>query len=415
MQKHEKIKLKNGPEIHFLFDKLFTTSSIQMCFKVGWRYDSDEHLGLAHLFEHLVGKRTSRYREKSEFSKKLDELGILTNASTGPDTTVYFQNQINENILVSLEMLIEAIYNSEFEEEDLEKEKHVVLNEAREYLDSDDSVVWRQMMLNLFPGTSMEKFFFGDAITMKNISLNEFEDFYQIYRNPKNSILFISTNSKKYKGEIVKYLKNFYNDKEKQVLFSNKKIEYREEVKGEIVKFSILDKPDRSQSNLRLGYGIEKFSKRERVIYGVANSVLLGGFSGTIIQRLRDDAGLIYWMHLGRNTFKDNVSYIMFSTGCEKKNRDLVIAKIKEVVQDTIERLVQKDIDRTIPIKVYNHKSPPNAFEDLSELVDSVIYDHDYIQTEEYLKILADIDVNDVKRLMQKIFKEENSSVAVLE
>ena len=83
----------------------------------------------------------------------------------------------------------------------------------------------------------------------------------------------------------------------------------------------------------------------------------------------------------------------MFSTGCDKANKDMVINKIKEVVQDTMERLVQRDIDRTIPIKIYSQKNPPNAYEDLSELMDAIIYDMDYIQTEESLEILKTINV----------------------
>jgi predicted Zn-dependent peptidase len=203
-QKIERVILKNGLEVNFLFDKLFTTSSIQMCFKIGWRNDTNEHLGLAHLFEHLVGKRTKNYPEKSQLSKKLDELGIVTNAFTGPDSTVYFQNQINENILVSLKMLFETIYNTRFEEVDLEKEKHVVLTEAQEYLDNDDSIIWRQLIMNLYPGTTLEKFFFGTRDSMNRITMSEFIEFYKIYRNPKSSILFISSNDLKNKKKIIK-------------------------------------------------------------------------------------------------------------------------------------------------------------------------------------------------------------------
>jgi predicted Zn-dependent peptidase len=130
MQKHEKVKLKNGLDIHFLFDKAFTTSSIQMCFKVGWRNDVEEYRGLAHLFEHLVGKRTKNFPGKSEFAQVLEQKGIVFNAFTSPDVTVYWQNQTNDNLLISLEYLFEAIYNSEFEDDDLEKEKKVVTSEA---------------------------------------------------------------------------------------------------------------------------------------------------------------------------------------------------------------------------------------------------------------------------------------------
>ena len=73
-------------------------------------------------------------------------------------------------ILKSLELLFEAIYNTMFFEDDLEKEKHVVLTEAKEFLDNDDSFVYLEMLKTLFPNTTMSKFFFGTEETMKNIT-----------------------------------------------------------------------------------------------------------------------------------------------------------------------------------------------------------------------------------------------------
>ena len=151
------------------------------------------------------------------------------------------------------------------------------------------------------------------------------------------------------------------------------------------------------------------------MVYGIVHSILLGGFSGTIIQKLRDNEGLIYWANLGRNTFKQDVRYMMFSTGCDKSKKDLVVEKIKRVLEDTITDLKQEDIDRTIPIKIYNQKVPPNAYEDLSELMDSIIYETDYIQTEEYLKLLKSAKAFEVKNFMKKYFVEENSSTVFLD
>lgn len=413
MQKIERVKLKNGLEVYFLFDKLFTTSSIQMCFKIGWRNDEEKTLGLAHLFEHLVGKRTKEFPGKSEFAKKLDEMGIVTNAQTGPDTTVYFQNQTNENLLSSLKMLYEAIYFSVFELEDLEKEKKVVLTEAREYLDNDDSVLWKQTSVSLFPGTSFEKFFFGSEETMKNISLGEFEEFYKMYKNPKNSILLVSANNSKNKKPVLKFLEKFY--KENKNVLEKKEIEKFEDKKTQIVKFTKIEKPDRTQTNLRVGYLIENFSKKERVTFSVINSLLLGGFSGKVIQKLRDELGLIYWMQMGKNQFLQNKSFVMFATGCEKGNREEIVKELQNTISDTIEKVSQADIDKTIPIKVYYQKTPPNAYEDLNELMDSIIYKNEYIQTDESLRILKTIRTVDIKRLMLKIFKEENKTVCVLE
>ncbi len=417
MQKIERVKLKSGLEVNFLIDKNFTTSSIQMCFKIGWRNDTESERGLAHLFEHLVGKRTKKYPGKSEFAIKLDEEGIVSNAWTGPDSTVYYQNQTHKQALTSLEILFEAIYNSVFLLEDLEKEKSVVMNESKRYLDNDDSLLWRLLMLNLYSGTTMEKYFFGDEKTMKNITLEHFSDFYEIYKNPKNSILFIGTNDVKNKVKFLKFLNSFYDKKENKSLFSNKKIlKFSDKVKeANLIKFCKISKPDREQANLRLVYKTDKLTERESIVGGVVVSMLTGGLTGRLMKVLRDEMGLVYSIGMTAGDYAQGVHYFGFSTTCDKEKTSLLIETLKKEVSNFSIDVRVKDIKQVIPTKEYQVQKPVFVHSDVESLMDCVIYNTKYLQTEEYLKILKSVSVNDVKKFLTKVFAEENSSVSILE
>lgn len=412
-QKHEKVKLKSGMEVHFLFDKRFTTSSIQMCFKVGWRNDPVDQLGLAHLFEHLVGKRTEKYPGKSEFMRKLDELGIINNAHTGPDMTVYYQDQTNENLQTSLSLMLESIYKSKFDKEDLEKEKEVVLTEAREFLDNDEALVWRKMIQNLFPETSLQKFFFGDRETMARIKLSNFEDFYKLYTNPKNSVLFVATNNSKSKQKIVGMLNKYFSEN-KNILSKENVVEVND-VPAEVVPSGRIEKIGRSQSEVRVGFRLDAFSNRERIVFGVVNSLLLGGFAGKIIQKVRDEMGLIYWMSLNYSEFINNLACIYFSFGSKRDKRDLVVEKIFETVAELVSTLTQEDIDKTIPSKVYAQQLATNPHTDLEELLEAIFYKRQYIQSKEYIKTLKDIKVQEVKKMLSNVFNRDKMSVNVIE
>ncbi len=209
-QKIEQIVTKNGMKIVFLFDERYHTSALQFTFNLGWRHDPEDKIGLAHLFEHLIGKRTKAFPEKGEFSKEKTKIGIVSNAVTSRDSTVYFHKQTHLKTLESLRLLFEAIYFSTFNEEDLRKEKEVVLTEARQHKDNDTSTSWHNAAKNLYPNLSLSKFFFGDEKSLGNVSIDTFEKFYNIYKNPKNTTLFVATNNSKDKVKILKFVDSFF-------------------------------------------------------------------------------------------------------------------------------------------------------------------------------------------------------------
>jgi zinc protease len=414
-QKVERVKLKNGMEIVFIFDPRFTTSTVQMNFKIGWRHDEKKYLGIAHLFEHLVGKRTQKYHGKSEFTEALERMGIESNAYTTADYTCYYQNQTCENVLKSLNMLYEAIYNTNFLADDLEKEKDIVMNESREYEDNDDHLLWREMMKNIFPGTTLNQNLFGTLETMKNITLLEFENFYNNYKNPKNSFLVIATKDSKQKQKALKFLNSFYQNFDKQKGIKVGRVFNKiSETENALVAASKISKPDRKQSNLRVAYKLWKLNKKERIEFFVLQQVLTGGFAGKIFKKLRDELGLTY----GISLWADSVfgfNYCTFSSMVEKDKKDLLIKELKKELEKLPNTLVQKDIEDVKELLLFRENRSTSANGEASAMANSIVLGKDFIDSKIFKDSLKKIKIADIKKLMLKIFREENCSVAVLE
>jgi len=413
MQKIKKIKLKNGLAVNFLIDKEFKTSSIQMLFKLGWRSDTEGVRGIAHLFEHLVGKRTNKYGEKSEFAKILEHEGIIANAWTGPDSTVYYQDQIHTKLVASLALLFEAIYNSKFVAEDLEKEKGVVLNEAKRYLDDDDSVVGRETLIALYPKSTMSKFFFGDEITMKNITLEHFGHFYEIYRNPKNSELFIATDSLAGVKPVMSFLDKFFKDSD--VILTKAKLPEVEENTEDQVREKIIAKPERLQANVHLAYKIGKLTQKEEAIFIVLSRLYVDGLTSKLMMKLRDEMGLIYSASLYAGSFKDGISYINFGTETQKDKKEELLEAVRVSFKDLEKIVTEEDIKNLFPRIEFNLQKPKNPHADLDSLMDSKIYRKKYLQREEAVKLLKSVKKKDLINFCKKYLREENSSVVVME
>ncbi len=407
-EKIESLKLKNGLKVIFVTDKRFTNSTVQMIFKIGWRHDEEKYLGLAHLFEHLIGKRTLKYPGKSEFDKVREENGIVSNAYTSPDSTAYYQNQIPSKILKSVELLFEAIYNTTFKNDDLEKEKKVVLTEAKEYLDNDDSLLYFEMLKKLFSETSMSKFFFGTEETLKNITNEVFENFYEIYKNPKNCFLIIGNNTEKDNKKIINYLEGFYKNTPSPSL---KKRGIVPKINDEIVElkereFEILKK-DKEQANIRLAYKIPNLNIKERVAWVVMKRILVGAFTSRLMKKLRDVEGLIYGIGLHRDTFAPNISYMYFATNTKKEKVKELVSIIESEIDKMILDVTEDEVKKVIPIVEYYESREVNVGSVVSDVISAEIYDEDYLPSEEYLKMVENVKGSDVKKLLIKLFKTQ--------
>jgi predicted Zn-dependent peptidase len=302
-----------------------------------------------------------------------------------------------------------------FDLDDLEKEKKVVMTEARRYLDSDSSILWRAVAANLFSGTSLDRMFFGDEKTMKNITLEQFSKFYEIYKNPKNATLFIGTNSAKSKEKVVKYLNEFYKYVKNKQRFSGEKVPAYEDKFAEIVKVKNIKKGDKSQSSLRLAFRVdEKLNTKEKVAFVVLSQAMLGGLTGKLIKKLRDELALVYSVGLGMEDFKQGVGFINFATDCAKDKKNVVVSEIKKFIYNLETELTQACVDAVVPTAIYQNQRPVFVHDDLEELMEAVIYNQKYLQRKEGMEILKKIKVSDLIKLSKKLFKDKNSTSVFL-
>lgn len=416
MEKIKRVKLKSGVEVFFLTSEKYTTSTVQFMFPIGWRHDEEKYLGLAHFFEHLVGKRTKNYPGKTELTRFLEKEGIVGNAYTSSDLTCYHHSNSHNRLIFSLEKLLEAIYFSEFVEEDLNMEKEVVMTEARQYLDDDDSLLWHKLMGKMFPGTSVDKFLFGTPETMKNIDVAKFKEFYKLYLNPKNTKIFIGTNNLKNEKKIIKLLNDFY-VKNKKILTSSPTptLPKGEGESAPSQDALVISKNDKTQANVRLAWTVPELNKKERIDFVVLRRILTAGFSARLMKKLRDELGLVYGISLGRNMFVGGLGYMMFATACKKEEKEKVFKIILEEVEKLKADLTQEEINNVVPMLEYYHERQSNVESDVSDLIDAYIYKNEYMTSPEFLKLVKSVKVKDVKKLIEKLFKKENEFRGVLE
>src|SRR6476469_5826097 len=96
--------------------------------KSGSRNETADEHGIAHLLEHMAFKGTKR-RTARQIAEEIENVGGELNAATSTETTSYYARVLKDNLPLAVDMLADILTESAFEEDELEREKHVILQE----------------------------------------------------------------------------------------------------------------------------------------------------------------------------------------------------------------------------------------------------------------------------------------------
>jgi zinc protease len=96
--KYGERRLSNGLQLLSIEDHASPTVAVQVWYKVGSKDDPQGRSGFAHLFEHLMFKRT-RHLQDEMMDRLTEDVGGYNNASTGDDFTSYYE--VSEAAFVS--------------------------------------------------------------------------------------------------------------------------------------------------------------------------------------------------------------------------------------------------------------------------------------------------------------------------
>ena len=137
---HETDTLPNGMRIIHATNN----SPISYCgvlINAGTRDELDNESGLAHFTEHMLFKGTQK-RKPHHIINRMENVGGELNAFTSKEETGVYTIFYEEYLERSIELLADMIFNSQFSEKQLERERIVILDEINSYLDTPSALIY---------------------------------------------------------------------------------------------------------------------------------------------------------------------------------------------------------------------------------------------------------------------------------
>ncbi|GGE16055.1 peptidase M16 [Polymorphobacter glacialis] len=165
------------------------TVAVALHAETGARFEIPEHNGLAHLFEHMVFKGTAT-RSARAISEQIEDVGGSINAWTSRDTTAFHARLLARDLPLGLAVIADLVTSPRFDEDDLVREKDVVLQELGEVRDTPDDIVFDHLQEVAYPGQALGRSILGSEESLARLTTAHLRDWLDThYRNSRLTLV----------------------------------------------------------------------------------------------------------------------------------------------------------------------------------------------------------------------------------
>ena len=270
--------------------------SLGVWLDAGSRHEADPDSGMTHFIEHMVFKGTDRFSAR-ELACEIDGLGGHLDAFTSKETTAFTAKVLDEHWPRALDVLADMVQNPTFAEDEIEREKGVILEELKMDEDNPDYLLGTIFAGSFWRDHGMGRPVIGTQESIQGFARSRLRQFFaETFRAP-NLLLAAAGNLSH--EEFVESAQQHFGS-----LGATEPVQAEQppQANAEVV---LHNKPSLEQVHMLLG--IDTFSALDpRRFAGLVLSTMLGGgFSSRLFQKIREEAGLAYNVYSDLGLYSD--------------------------------------------------------------------------------------------------------------
>ncbi len=184
--------LPNGLEIIVVENHGVPLATVELNVKNGAFTQSPEYAGLAHMYEHMFFRSNARYSRPDEFVQRAGELGAVFNGTTQEERVNYYITLSADSVDAGIRFLAAALTAPLFRQEELERERQIVIGEYDRNESSPFFRLNQEMDRLLYPGNFSRKNVIGDRQVILTTTPEKMRTIQRKYYVPNNSVLIVS-------------------------------------------------------------------------------------------------------------------------------------------------------------------------------------------------------------------------------
>ena len=271
--------------------------------------DEDEHkMGIAHFVEHTIFKGTQK-RSAHQVIRRMEDVGGDLNASTSKEETYFHASFLSPDYPRAVELLADIFLHSTFPEQEIEKEKDVVIEEINYYKDTPAELIIDDFETLVFQIHPLGRNILG---TRKDVKHFQREDILNFIRSnyARNNIVLASVGNISEK-RLLRLCEQYFADAQLVDAPSP-----RTAFKSYQPQHQRVNKHS-NQSHIMIGNIAYAIDRQERTAFQLLTNILGGpGMNTRLNMAIRENKGLAYGVEAAYSPFSDSGLFTVY-IGCE--------------------------------------------------------------------------------------------------
>lgn len=266
--------------------------------------------GISHFYEHMFFKGTEK-RGVGEIDRAIKSIGGYNNAFTSKEYTAYYVVLPSENFKLAADVLVDAIRNSSFPEEEIQKELGVIKEEINRKEDDPTGTLYEEIFKVLFPGTPYAHPVLGTKESVSQITREDFKNYLAKFYVPNNMTAVIVGDVKT--KDAIKELKKLTAGWEPDSDVGSRIVTFDVQKRDGICGFTL--EKDVNMSYVMLAFRTSGFNNpEENAALDVASSILGEGRSSRLYRRLVEEEQIASTVQAFIYPLKRSGLFVIFGT-----------------------------------------------------------------------------------------------------
>ncbi len=311
------------------------TVSLGVWVKTGSACENAGNNGISHFLEHMSFKGTNT-RTALQITEEIENVGGQSNAYTSRECTAYYAKMMKEDAELAADVLIDSVKNSTFPQEELVKERDVVIQEIKQTIDTPDDIVFDYFQETAFPDQALGRSILGPQKLVRNFSREDLFSYINSNYAAENMAVCAVGNIKH--DDFVNMVAARMSDYKSKVSFTQDEQIYH----GGFCSH----KKDIEQTHILLGFPSCSYKDKRHCAMVLLSAVLGGGMSSRLFQEIREKRGLVYSVYSFNSMFSGNGLFGIYAGTEAKDVPQLMPVVIDEIKKICNERITEKEFIR---------------------------------------------------------------------
>ena len=261
--------------------------------KMGSALENKENNGISHVIEHMIFKGTKKHNVK-ELADIMSDLGGNINAYTAKEVTSFYGRVLTEDMEAAMELMAEMLFNSSFNEKDISKEKHVVIDEIDLYDDSAEDLCHELLQKKVWKNSPYGYIISGNRSNVKRFTRNELVDVWKTNYVPENMVISVAGGFDI--NKLIECLSKCFGE----ISNGGQANKYPVPVYEQTFLYKY---KDTEQVHLNIAFDNAPASDPVRFPMNIINASLGGNLNARLFQKIREEMGLTYSIYSYGSSF----------------------------------------------------------------------------------------------------------------